>query len=736
MKHKILSFLTAFAMVFGIIAAPFVNASADEAGTKVAGTSDKAQNVTVTLHKIKLASLDKVPTKKDGENFIEGLGPETGVKEKYVGGEINNIQNFFKDKTAEELAGVKFTYWVFNDKAKYEAMIAKASDYDTVAKVDAYLGTENVTKKDIVSAKGGKALDTINVPANENRFIWAIETSSVIPGDSNAEKEEEKADRTITGMKAVPFGLALPLFKEDGTVNNDIHVYPKNTTANEPKVDKDFKGKADAKNERKEIFNNIVKDAYVGQEVPYDIETIIPAGAKYKTAAWTDQMTEGLTFNNDVKIMTGEKGKETAWDTANYTVKQDGNGFKLELTEAGLKAINEQPKEVRLLVQYSATVNKNAKVERQERNDVIFHFGNEPHHGNTPYPTKPNTTGELTVNKEFSDAQGAWKPGEKVEVTIYDAHTGKPVDFTNNKVDNQQTATVTLQKGDAANNIEEKLSHTWKGLDKDRQYKVVEKFTPGDEVTYEKQPDGTVKIIDKKTDNPTPKDPEEPGVVVYGHRFQKISKAEGKGLAGAKFVVKNKIEKVKVDSKDETGIDNPDKDKVLAKKTAQEQDLDQQTYAAAEKAYKDAVKENKNTAEQIAELKATRDKAYEAAQTEWKWIDDTEKHEGAYVLESNAEGYFRLVGVMSGKYELIETEAPKGYAKQTKPVPFEVIKDSKGVTTLEEKQLKDEKGFTPIDNKKITIPQTGGIGSIIFVVAGLTIMGLAAYKMKANKEQA
>lgn len=29
MKHKILSFLTAFAMVFGIVAAPFVNASAE-----------------------------------------------------------------------------------------------------------------------------------------------------------------------------------------------------------------------------------------------------------------------------------------------------------------------------------------------------------------------------------------------------------------------------------------------------------------------------------------------------------------------------------------------------------------------------------------------------------------------------------------------------------------------------------------------------------------------------------
>ena len=707
-------------MVFGIIAAPFTSASANEAGTKVAGTSDQDQNVTVTLHKIKLASLDKVPTKKDGENFIEGLGPETGEKEKYVGGSINNIKDFFNDQTAEELAGVKFTYWVFNDRAKYEAMIAKSSDYDTVAKVDAYLGTDNVTKKDIVSAKGGKALDAIKVPANENRFIWAIETSSVIPGDSNAEKKEEKADRTITGMKAVPFGLALPLFKEDGSVNNDIHVYPKNTTANEPKVDKDFKGKADANNERKEIFNNIVKDAYVGQEVPYDIETIIPAGAKYKTAAWTDQMTEGLTFNNDVKIMTGEKGKETAWDTANYKVTKDGNGFVLELTEAGLKAINEQPKEVRLLVQYSATVNKNAKVERQERNDVIFHFGNEPHHGNTPYPTKPKD-GKLKVTKNFDNVYGDFAEGEEVEVTLIDAHTGKPVE---NLPDNQ-TATVTLKKG-----TKEDQEHEWHGLDDTRQYKVVEKFKPNDEVTYEKQEDGSVKIIDKKTDNPTPKDPEEPGVVVYGHRFQKIDKADGKGLDGAKFVVKNKIEKVYVDDKDKEGIANPDKDKVLAKKTAEEQDLDQQAYAAAEKAYKDAVKENKKSAEDIAALKATRDKAYEAAKTEWKWIDDSDNHDGAYVLESNAEGYFRLVGVMSGKYELIETEAPKGYAKQTAAVPFEVTKDSKGVTTLDGKQLKDEKGFTQIDNKKVTIPQTGGIGSLVFIAAGLVIMGGAfiAYK--------
>ena len=127
-------------------------------------------------------------------------------------------------------------------------------------------------------------------------------------------------------------------------------------------------------------------------------------------------MTEGLTFDNNVKIMIGAKGAETEWGAANYTVKEDGNGFVLELTEAGLNAINGSETEIRLLVKYSATVNENAKVERPERNDVIFHYGHEPHHGNTPYPTKPSE-GKLTVNKEFSDAQGAWKDGEKVTRT-------------------------------------------------------------------------------------------------------------------------------------------------------------------------------------------------------------------------------------------------------------------------------------------------------------------------------
>lgn len=699
MKHKILSFLTAFAMVFGILAAPFTNASAaPQAGTPVGPTADTETTATVTIHKIKVKSTAGFPIEqREGATEIVGKDGKT----KYDGGQIakDKISGFFGDG-AEELANVTFTYWTFDSKENYEKMVKDPSSYDTFDEVKALLKSDG---KDVKTTKNGVATDEITVPAKGHKYLWAVEKSKTIT-DANGKQQ------TITGGAAVPFGLALPLFKADGTVNSNIHVYPKNTTANEPKVDKDFEGKANAEQDRNEIDNNIKKDVKVGDKQPYDIETIIPAGANYKTAAWTDQMTEGLTFNNDVTVKMGAKGQETDLDKADYKVTPDGNGFVLELTETGLAKINNQPKEVRLLVKYSATVNENAKVERPERNDVIFHYGNEPHHGNTPYPTKPSK-GKLTVNKEFSDAQGAWKDGEKVTVTLIDAHTGKPAE----NLPDGQTAVVELTKGT-------KESHTWTGLDNDRQYKVVEKFTPGDEVTYEKQPDGTVKIIDKKTDNPSPKDPQEPAVVTYGHRFQKVDH-EGKGLPNAEFIVKNNIK------------GDADNGKVLAQKDAKDLAADEAAYQAAEKAYKDAVKEGKADTE-IAPLKAKRDAAYVKVNTQWKWIDDTADHTGAYVFKSGTDGYFKVTGLIKGAYQLVETKQPDGYAKLTTPVDFTIAEGSTGVTELKARKLEDAKGFKQIENKKVTIPQTGGIGSIIFVVAGLMIMGLAAYKMKANKEQA
>lgn len=705
-KKKILSLIMALVMLVGVFS-PLSALAAPQAGTPVGATAKTETKANVTIHKIKVKSTEGFPLEQQ-EGATEIVGKNFEKKNtKYDGGKIDdtNIKDFFGDG-AEELAKVTFTYWVFggtgNDdtdktaKENYEKMVANPGSYDTVDKVKALLGEG----EDVETTKTGVAIPEITVPANGHKYVWAVEKSKTITGD-------DKKQQTITGAKAVPFGLALPLFKADGSVNTNIHVYPKNTTANEPQVDKDFKGKANAETERKEITNNIVEDAYVGQVKEYDIETIIPEGAKYKTVAWTDQMTEGLTFNNNVKIMIGTKGAETEWEAANYSVKIDNNGFVLELTETGLKALEEKAKtgKFRLLVQYSATVNDKAKVDRQERNDVVFHYGNDPHHGNTPYPTKPSN-GSLTVNKEFTGATGDWKDGEKVTVTLIDAHTGKAVE----NLPNGQTAVVVLTKGT-------KTEHTWTGLDNDRQYIVKETFTAGDEVTYVKQADGSIKIEDRKTDNPTPKDPEEPGVVVYGHRFQKIDQ-EGTGLANAEFIIQRTVD---------------GKTEYLVKKGNTKLEADQTDYIAAEKAYKDAVKENKKSAEEIAKLKVARDKAYVKAQSAWEF---NASKDNATVFKSGTDGYFKVTGIPAGDYELVETKEPAGYAKLTAPVPFKVGEGSTGVTELKGEKLEDAKGFTQVENKKVTIPQTGGMGTVLFTVVGISLMAGAVIAMKKNREEA
>ena len=141
MKKKILSLLTAFAMVFGIIAAPFTTASAaPQAGTPVGPTADTETTATVTIHKIKVKSTAGFPIEQQ-EGATEIVGKDG--KTKYDGGQIakDNITGFFGEG-AEELANVTFTYWTFDSKENYEKMVKDPSSYDTFDEVKALLKSD------------------------------------------------------------------------------------------------------------------------------------------------------------------------------------------------------------------------------------------------------------------------------------------------------------------------------------------------------------------------------------------------------------------------------------------------------------------------------------------------------------------------------------------------------------------------------------------------------------------
>ena len=102
MKKKILSLLTAFAMVFGIIAAPFTSASADE------GDANAAHKTKVNIHKVLM----------DDTAYNEW--PEKGKE--HDGSKIESITDYFGEQ-AKLIAGVQFDIY------------REATDQDSTGKV-------------------------------------------------------------------------------------------------------------------------------------------------------------------------------------------------------------------------------------------------------------------------------------------------------------------------------------------------------------------------------------------------------------------------------------------------------------------------------------------------------------------------------------------------------------------------------------------------------------------------
>ena len=128
---------------------------------------------------------------------------------------------------------------------------------------------------------------------------------------------------------------------------------------------------------------------------------------------------------------------------------------------------------------------------------------------------------------------------------------------------------------------------------------------------------------------------------------------------------------------------------------------------------------------------------------QWTW---TANEVDAFVFVSDEEGRFEVRGLKAGTYHLKEIKAPAGYALPSDPF---VLGDngftvgdnsysSEGVDINYDPVAEGETGTNDakrVNNKKVTIPQTGGIGTVIFTVGGIALMGGAAVAMKKNKEE-
>ncbi|KXA28707.1 LPXTG-motif protein cell wall anchor domain protein [Peptoniphilus harei] len=130
---------------------------------------------------------------------------------------------------------------------------------------------------------------------------------------------------------------------------------------------------------------------------------------------------------------------------------------------------------------------------------------------------------------------------------------------------------------------------------------------------------------------------------------------------------------------------------------------------------------------------------------EWITVTDTAtdkllKNTDLLQLESGQDGKFEIKGLKydrpnGTKYKLVEVQAPENYAlPSNNEFEFTVddnsyYKDAKAVDLVDADPQE-------VDNKKVTIPQTGGMGTVLFTVVGISLMAGAVIAMKKNREEA
>lgn len=136
-----------------------------------------------------------------------------------------------------------------------------------------------------------------------------------------------------------------------------------------------------------------------------------------------------------------------------------------------------------------------------------------------------------------------------------------------------------------------------------------------------------------------------------------------------------------------------------------------------------------------------------------KFDNDTPEVGQPIYLKSDNDGLFEIKGLEYSKwektelngdtteithsYKLKEVKFPEGYAgnKDTE-IPFTVDKNSyKTDATGYPENTHDAQGNMLVKNKDLTIPPTGGIGTVIFAVAGIALMGGAFIAIKKRSAE-
>ena len=789
-KKNFLSLILALVMMVGAFA-PFSALAANDAVTVPTGVLEKDQLSATKPDKTEI-ELYKLTTKEsykagapwehtggkieDTSTLGSGVEPLKGAKFTFY--KINGEDDKENEKILALLDKNKDSFKTVDDMAKLlkggaGATGLKASEKDATLTEITAGKLEKVTDADSESLTNGETVatdkDGKTTAKLADGYYWVIES--------------EVPDK-VTGQIAVPFGLTLPLMNgkdvQDGqnTIKagtqylKKLYIYPKNIQTDDVQIDKDHANYDESKGIWVDKDGNKVADKdlgikyndyqrdkktvsrELGQNSPFQSDTTIPRNYTFDSFSWVDTMSEGLTYNKDVVVTidyTDADGKtilknQPFIDKNNKTkfVTERDNGFEILVKKADVEStLVEYLKRgsVTFHFSYSAKVNNSAVVDKPQSNSITFKPG-EP--GGVPDVTSKE--GKIEIVKSWKKDNADVTNPTATDLTYYvEDQNGKTVASVTVKSDAAAGTVIQAANGITFTVGDNFGSGTFAGLPEGF-YKVREAVN-GYEPTYtipsaapgsDAQASGKLNI--ENNDKPEVKKPSEPTVEFHGKKFVKTDQLNNKErLFGAEFVIKNNSDHA----------NNQNKEKFLVVKSAEKKVEEIEAVKNAKKALDDKIAAyNALTGEEQKKQKATYDtdidtlqKAYNdaviAARTEFTWeAGDAQGNppENAYKLVSDGQGRFEITGLSAGKYQLVEITAPVGYAKLDEPVDFEVKHGTyAGDSTKELQYNKDDTdgGYgQEVKNKKYTIPQTGGIGTVIFTVVGIALMAGAFIAMR------
>lgn len=253
------------------------------------------------------------------------------------------------------------------------------------------------------ASKGGKYLEAKNENGN-TYYVWKenadqveftkeaiayAKANSIIVGT----EASKKATSTTVQFTELDLGYYLVSSSVGSllhltTTNPNGEINEKNTI--KPEVDKEVKENSTG------VYGK-ENDATIGDTVEF--KSTITTGAGFKDYVLYDKMSTGLTLNSDsIKAYVIVNNDEVAIDEQYYTVNRNVEGYTFTVTFDN-EFIAKQPRNTKIVVKYTATLNENATIEGTGNiNETKLTYDN----GTTE--TKTTTTYTYKFNLKKTDA--------------------------------------------------------------------------------------------------------------------------------------------------------------------------------------------------------------------------------------------------------------------------------------------------------------------------------------------